>query len=167
LNQTSTYTLSCTNTSGSSTAAATVNVSAPSVPPAPTIYFNPPSQGYSVGSDITIEIHENSGTTGVNAVQANFGYPADKLTFVSADGSASAFTTQAQSTGGNGAVTLARGVIGSLTGDQLIAKVTFHVNAAGTANLSFTTGSALISATTNQNILNSLSADGTAVYTLQ
>jgi hypothetical protein len=167
LNQTSTYSMTCTNGTSSATASSTVTVSAPSIPPAPTIYFNPPTQGYTVGSNITIEIRENSASTGVNAVQANFSYPSDKLTFVSADGSTSGFTTQAQSVGGNGTVTLARGVIGSLTGDQLIAKVTFKVNIAGTANLSFVNGSALISSTTNQNIISSLSADGTGVYTLQ
>jgi hypothetical protein len=167
LNQTSTYTMTCTNGTASATASASVTVSAPTVPPAPTIYFNPPTQGYTVGSNITIEVRENSGSTGVNAVQANFSYPSDKLTFVSADGSASGFTTQAQSVGGNGTVTLARGIIGSLSGDQLVAKVTFKVNIAGTANLSFVNGSALINATTNQNVISSLSADGTGVYTLQ
>jgi len=167
LNQTSTYTLTCTNTSGSSSASATVTVGAPTVPPSPTIYFNPPSQGYSVGSTITIDVRENSGSANVNAVQANFSYPADKLTFVSADSSASGFTTQAQSTGGNGTVSLARGVIGGLTGDQEIAKITFTVNLAGTANLAFTSGSALINSSTNQNIIPSLSADGVGVYTLQ
>lgn len=167
LNQTSTYTLTCINGTASATASATVTVSAPTIPPAPTIYFNPPTQGYTVGSNITIEIRENSGSTGVNAVQANFSYPSDKLTFVSSDGSGSGFTTEAQNVGGNGTVTLARGIIGSLTGDQLIAKVTFKVNTTGTANLSFINGSALISASTNQNIISSLSADGTGVYTLQ
>jgi hypothetical protein len=167
LNQTSTYTMTCSNGTDSATSSATVTVSAPTVPPAPTVYFNPPTQGYGVGSNITIEIRENSGSTGVNAVQANFSYPTDKLTFVSADGSGSAFTTEAQSVGGNGTVTLARGIIGSLTGDQLIAKVTFKVNIAGTATLSFANGTALISSTTNTNIISSLAADGTGVYTLQ
>jgi len=62
---------------------------------------------------------------------------------------------------------LARGVIGTLTGDQLVAKVTFKVNIAGTANLSFVNGTSLISSSTNQNIIGSLSADGIGVYTLQ
>jgi hypothetical protein len=167
INQTSSYNLTCTNSAGSATTSAVVKITAPTIPPAPTIYFNPPTQGFSIGSNVTIEIHENSGNTGVNAVQANFSYPASLLTFVSADSSASAFTTQAQSTGGNGTVALARGVIGSLTGDQLIAKVTFKVNAAGTANLTFTNGTSLIDSTNNQNIISSLSADGVGVYTLQ
>lgn len=167
LSQTSNYNLTCTNGTDSATASTTVTVGAPTIPPAPTIYFNPPTQGYSVGSDMVIEIRENSGGTNVNAVQANFSYPADKLTFVSADGSTSGFTTQAQNIGGNGTVTLARGIIGSLSGDQLIAKVTFKVTAAGTANLTFVNGSALIDSSSNQNIISSLSADGVGVYTLQ
>ena len=167
LNQTSAYTLTCAGSGGSASATATVTVTAPQIPPTPTIYFNPPSQSYSVGSTITIEVRENSGSAPVNAVQTNFSYPADKLTFVSADGSTSGFTTQAQSTGASGSVTLARGVIGSLTGDQLIAKVTFKVNIAGVANLAFVSGTSLVSASTNQNIIGSLSADGIGVYTLQ
>jgi len=167
LNQTSSYTLTCSGSGGSASATAAVTVSAPQIPPSPTIYFNPPSQGFSVGSTITIEVHENSGSAPVNAVQANFSYPADKLTFVSADGSASGFTTQAQSTGGNGQVSLARGVIGSLTGDQLVSKVTFKVNLAGTANLTYVSGTSLISSSNNLNIIGSLAADGLGVYILQ
>jgi hypothetical protein len=167
INQTSSYTLTCSGSGGSASATATVTVTTPQVPPAPTIYFNPPSQGFSVGSNVTIDIRENSGSAGVNAVQANFSYPTDKLTFVSADGSGSGFTTEAQSTGANGQVSLARGVIGSLTGDQLIAKVTFKVNIAGVANLTYVNGTSLVSSSTNQNIIGSLSADGLGVYTLQ
>jgi hypothetical protein len=167
LNQTSSYTLTCTGSGGSTSATTSVTVKTPQIPPAPTIYFNPPSQTFSVGSTFTIDIRENSGSATVNAVQANFSYPSDKLTFVSADGSASPFTTEAQSIGGNGQVSLARGVVGSLTGDQLISKITFKVNITGVANLSFVNGSALIDSTSNQNIIGSLAADGIGVYTLQ
>ncbi|MBX4197187.1 hypothetical protein KW801_01365 [Candidatus Saccharibacteria bacterium] len=167
LNQTSSYTLTCTGSGGSTSATTSVAVTAPVIPPAPTIYFNPPSQNFSVGSTFTIDIRENSGSATVNAVQANFSYPSDKLTFVSADASASPFTTEAQNTGSNGQVSLARGIIGSLSGDQLISKITFKVNVAGVANLSFVNGTALISSTSNQNIIGSLAADGIGVYTLQ
>lgn len=167
LNQTSTYTLTCTGSGGSTAASTTVTVSLPQKPTPPTVYFNPSSQTYSVGSTFTIDVREDSATQTVNAVQANFSYPADKLSFVSADGSASGFTTQAQNTGGAGQVTLARGIIGSLSGDQLVAKVTFKVDAAGVANLSFINGTSLVSSTTNQSILSSLSATGIGAYTLQ
>ncbi len=167
LNQTSSYILNCTGSGGSTSATASVTVTAPQIPAAPTVYFNPPSQSFSVGSTITIDVRENSGSATVNAVQANFSYPANLLTFVSADSSTSAFTTQAQSTGSNGQVSLARGVIGGVTGDQLISKITFTVNVAGVANLSYTTGTALIDSTTNQNIIGSLAADGSGVYTLK
>jgi hypothetical protein len=167
LNQTSSYTLTCSGSGGSTSATTSVTVSSPQVPPSPTIYFNPPSQNFSVGSTFTIDIRENSGSAAVNAVQANFSYPADKLTFVGADASASAFTTEAQSSGANGQVSLGRGIITSLSGDQLISKVTFKVNVTGVANLSFLNGTSLVSSTNNQNIIGSLSADGIGVYTLQ
>jgi hypothetical protein len=165
--QTSSYTLTCSGTGGSTSATTSVTVTAPQIPPAPTIYFNPPSQSFSVGSTFTIDIRENSGSATVNAVQANFSYPADKLTFVGADASSSPFTTEAQSTGGNGQVSLGRGITGTLTGDQLVSKITFKVNTIGVANLSFVNGSSLVSSTTNLNIIGSLAADGIGVYTLQ
>lgn len=175
LNQTSSYTLTCSGTGGSTSATTSVAVTQPQKPPAPTIYFNPPSQSYAVGSTFTIDIREDSGSTGVNAVQANVSYPANLLTFVSVaagTSAGSAFTNVAQSTGGSGTVSVGAGASCSasctpLTGDQLVAKVAFKVNTNGVANLSFSNGSALLSATTNQNIINSLSADGIGVYTLQ
>ena len=168
LNSTSTYNLSCTGAGGTTSASTTVTVNPLSAPQPPTVYLKPGSQAYSLGSTITLEVRENSGTTAVNAVQANFSYPTDKLTFVSIDATTSAFTTEAQSTGGNGQVALGRGIIGTLTGDQLIAKVTFTVNSvAGTASLPFTNGTMLINSSTNSNILPSLSATGSGTYTLQ
>lgn len=170
LNQTSTFNLSCTGDGGTATASTTVTVSSSTTgpPPAPTVYINPLTQTYTQGSTITVEVHENSGSTGVNTVQANFSYPTNLLTFVSIDGSTSPFTVQAQSTGGNGTVSIARGVIGSLTGDQVVATVTFTVNSTpGTAKLAFTTGTALYSSSNSSDILGSLAATGTSTYTIQ
>lgn len=134
-------------------------------PPPPTIYLNPASQTVGPSGTVTLEVRENSGTTGVNAVQANFTYPTSQFTFVSVDASTSAFTTAAEGTGGAGQVKIARGLTGSVTGDQLIAKVTFQATAtSGTANMAFTTGTALVSSGTNQDILGSLAATGGGTY---
>lgn len=136
-------------------------------PPPPTIYLSPASQTLAGGGTLTLEVRENSGTTGVNAVQANFSYQTSLLTFVSIDTSTSAFTTQAEASGGAGQVKIARGITGSLTGDQLIAKVTFKATTtSGTANLAFTTGTALVNSSTNQDILSSLAATGGGAYTV-
>jgi hypothetical protein len=168
LNNSSTYTLTCTGAGGTASASTTVTVSTSSTPNPPTVYLKPGTQAYALGSTITLEVRENSGTTPVNAVQANFSYPTDKLTFVSIDATSSAFTTEAQSTGSNGQVSLGRGIIGTLSGDQLVAKVTFKVNTvAGTASVPFTNGTMIISSSANQNVLPSLAATGPGSYTLQ
>jgi hypothetical protein len=202
----------------------------------PTIYLTPSAQTFAGGSTITVQVRENSGTTPINAVQTNFSYPANLLTFVSASYNSASFGTPAgvlpyfngtisQSgttiTGsgtsfssfmngktitysdgttatvtfvsstqltssvsktvaagstyiiGKGTVELGAGATcsttcGSLINDQLIATVTFTAaSTSGTANLAFTTGTALVAAAApNQDILGSLAATGGATYTI-
>jgi len=134
-------------------------------PPPPTIYLTPTPQTFAVNTTFSVQVRENSSTTTVNAVQANFSYPANLVDFVSISTTGTAFTTDAPSSGGAGSVSIARGIIGTLTGDQLIATVTFKTKTVGgTANMVFTTGTALVSSTTNQNILGSLAATGSGSY---
>jgi hypothetical protein len=127
-----------------------------SKPTAPAVYIKPSNGTHAAGSTFKIEVRENSGSIPVNAVQANFSYP-ESLSFVGAEASGSPFTIPAQTNGGAGTVTLARGVIGSLSGDHLVAKVKFKANLAGTAKLSFSTGTALVSVTDNQNLITTTS----------
>ena len=128
-------------------------------PAAPTIYLSPASQTMAVNTTFTVDVRENSGTTAVNAVQANITYSPALVDFVSIDTTNSAFTTAAQATGGSGQVTIARGVIGSITGDQLVGTITFKTKTTdGTAAMAFATGTALVNASTNLDILGSLSA---------
>lgn len=134
-------------------------------PPAPTVYLTPAAKTYPVNTTFTVQVRENSGTTAVNAVQANFSYPTNLLQFVSIDTTGTAFTTIAPSSGGSGQVSIAQGIIGSLTGDQLIATVTFKtLTTGGTAAMAFTSGTALLNSTTNTDILGSLSATGGASF---
>jgi hypothetical protein len=91
---------------------------------------------------------------------------------VSIDTTGSAFTTVAQTTGGTGQVKVGLGVTCSatcpaVTGDQLVAKVTFKSKlTGGSTNMAFNSGTALVSSATNTDILPSLASTGGATYTV-
>ena len=136
-------------------------------PAAPNVYLTPSSKTMAANTTFSVQVRENSGSTAVNAVQANFSYPANLVDFVSIDATSSAFTTEAQSSGGSGQVNIARGIIGSLTGDQLVATVNFKTKTtSGAAAMVFVSGTALVSSSTNQDILGSLSATTGGTYTV-
>jgi hypothetical protein len=139
-------------------------------PTPPTVYLSPASQSFKAGATFSVQVRENSGTTGVNAVQANFSYPTSLVTCTSIDASASVFGIEAQATCSAGQVTIGRGISGGsapLTGDQLVATVNFTVGVTGgSAVMAFTSGTALVSASTNQDILGSLAATAGATYTI-
>jgi chitodextrinase len=136
----------------------------------PTIYLTPASQTFKAGATFSVQVRENSGTTGVNAVQANLSYPSNLLTCTGIDATSTAFGVEAQSTCSAGQITIARGISGgssSLTGDQLVAVVNFTVGSTGgSAAMAFTSGTALVSASTNQDILGSLAVTGGATFTI-
>jgi hypothetical protein len=139
-------------------------------PAAPSVYLTPASQSFGPSTTFTIQLRENSGATPVNAIQANLSYPASLVNFVSIDATASAFATQAQNSGGAGVVNIARGTCGgcaALTGDQLVATLTFQTKTtSGTAAVPFTAGTALINSNTNQDILGSLANTQGGSYTI-
>lgn len=138
----------------------------PTQPPltTPSVSIAPYSQSVGSSATFSVEVRANSGTTTVNAVQANINYPVDLLEVVGIDSSTSRFTSEAQATYSGGQIMLARGVIGGISGDQLIAKVTFRAKAQnGTANLAIAPGTSLVSASTNQNILGSASTRGAVI----
>lgn len=110
------------------------------------LYITPPGGSYSNGATVTITIRENSYSTPVNAVQANLTYPAAQLQFqsISAGAGTSPFTTVLQSTGGSGSVQIGVGLLGnSVTGDAVVATVTFTVIGTGTAPIQFAAGSGI------------------------
>jgi len=135
----------------------------------PTIYLTPASQTFGPGTSFSVQVRENSGTTAVNAIQANLSYNPSLLTFVSISTTGTAFGVTAQSSGGSGAVNIALGVSGgspAVTGDQLVATINFTTTTTGgTATVPFTTGTALVSSTTNTNILPSLSSTAGGSFT--
>jgi hypothetical protein len=141
-------------------------------PAPPSVYLSPSSMTVGPNGTVTVQVRENSGTTAVNAVQANFSYPTSLLAFVSIDGTGSAFGTAAQGTGSAGQVSIARGTscssgCTSVTGDQLVAIVTFQANTTnGAATLAFTSGTALIESTNNTDLLGGLANTVGGTYTV-
>ncbi len=112
------------------------------------------NQTPNTGDIVKVSVWEDSGNQPVNAVQASIEYPANKFTYVSSDGSRSAFEIQAQNTGKDGKIVIARGHKGSLTGRQLVAVVSLKTkNGSGNATLRFNNDTHLVSADTNQDIL--------------
>jgi len=127
------------------------------------LYLSPSSGSVIGGSTITLGIRENSGSTEVNAVQANLSYPAN-LFDVTAVNSSSAFNIVAENSYGNGSIKIGRGALPAVKGDQLVASVTFTAKTtSGTARVSFVSGSEVDSASNNTNILSSKSGGN---YTL-
>jgi hypothetical protein len=118
----------------------------------PSLYIAVTTGQAAVGSKIAVQLKENSGTTGVNAVSAQLTYPSNILHFVSLDATGSNFDIDANSSASNTTITVNRGHAGSLTGDQFIATVYFTVTGSGTAAMGFGSGSAVVSSTTNMDI---------------
>jgi hypothetical protein len=116
------------------------------------IYLTPGSGSYAVGSNFTVTVRENSGSQ-VNAAEADLSYSTAYLEFVSIDASGSAFGIDASSTGGNGSVSIARGNTSPVSGDQLVAKVTFKALLAGPANVTMQNNSVVLSSSTNSNVV--------------
>lgn len=120
---------------------------------ADSIYVTPASGNYPVGTSFTVSVRENTSTQ-VNAVQADLAYSSN-IQFVSIDASGSAFGIDASSTGGGGVVSMSRGTIVPVSGDKLVAKVTFKVVAAGKATISMQESSVVLSSSTNTDVIKS------------
>lgn len=105
------------------------------------------------GSTIAVQIRVDTGGQAVNAVQADFTYPTDKLTFTSIDATGSAFDVDASSSGGSGAVSVARGSTTPKTGDLLVATINFNVTTTGTITLALQNSSVLVRSSDSTDIL--------------
>jgi hypothetical protein len=127
---------------------------------APSVYLTPATQTISESTEFTVEIRENSGTNTVNAIQANLSYPSTLLDVVSVDTSTAAFRVEAEKSFANGTIKLGLGDADSPgSGDQLVAVIRFKSKTtAGVANVSFTSGTALIDSTTNSDLLGTLNS---------
>ncbi len=118
------------------------------------------SGSQSLGSNFTVNIRENSGTDAVNAVQADVTYDPAKLQFVSIDYTNSAFDLEGYSnSSGSGIVNIARAKsVTPVTGDKLVAVITFKAIGIGSTSVGFANSSAIISAGPSANILTNTNA---------
>lgn len=114
-----------------------------------TLYFSPGSGTKYNGQNFTVSVRAK-GMDNVDAVKAVFTYPTDKLTFVSISSGGSAWGIKAQETASGGTIEIDRGNIGNLSGDKLVASVTFKPKTnSGTVSLNFTGDCALTLAGAN------------------
>jgi hypothetical protein len=111
-----------------------------------------------VGSTLTVQVRVNSGGHSVNAVQSDFTYPTNLLTFSSIDLTGSAFGITAQQTGGSGTVNIGLGASAPVSGDLQVANITFNVASGGTADLTFLGTSALTDSGSNTDVLGTTTA---------
>lgn len=123
----------------------------------PNIFLSSPANSVIPGQNFSVSIKENSSKQNVNAVQATVSFPSDLLDVVSVDSSESNFKINVFESTQKGKITVTRGQIGGLMGEALIAKVNFRAKASGKATIKFENDTALMSSTTNTNILNSSS----------
>ncbi|HEX8182999.1 MAG TPA: Ig-like domain-containing protein [Candidatus Saccharimonadales bacterium] len=123
--------------------------------------FTTSANSYKIGDTFEVAVYENSDTQCANVVQADFTYPANLLKYNAASASGSKFESVLSSDSGNGTVSLqqytTRKECGSggastsgVSGNQLIARVSFTVINAGTAALNFSPNSTAISSSDNQ-----------------
>lgn len=104
------------------------------------------------GKEFSVEVRTNSSQP-INAVTALVSYPTDQLTLVSVSDAGSAFDVNVPQTNSAGLVTMTKGSLTPVTGNQLVGTLLFKAKAVGTAPLTVTTDSKLVNSSTNTNIL--------------
>lgn len=110
----------------------------------------------SVRNNFTVALRLNSETEPINVVSGELVYSADKFEFISADVVGSAFPSIIESAGGNGRVKLVVSILGgepAVTGDQLVANLTFRPLSTGMGSIDVTGTSMALSSNTNINLL--------------
>jgi hypothetical protein len=94
--------------------------------------------------NVDVSVRMSTGTTKVNAVQANLSYSTSSLQFISIT-AGSAFEIEAEKSGGGGSVKIGRGTLSPKSGDKLIATVRFKaLKSSGTASITWAAGSQLV-----------------------
>ncbi len=130
-----------------------------------TLQLSPASATVTPNSTFTVAVRLNTGTESINAVQANFKYPATMVEYVSISAVGSAFEIGAPSSGGGGKVSIARAQLGGVSSnDALVATVTFRVLAgSGSVVMAFTGGTEALSNKDSRDVLTGTSG---ATYTI-
>lgn len=125
--------------SATGNAALTLESSAPSV---------------AVGQKVHVLVYSNSKDENANAVQAYVTYPSEQLKLVSINSDKSAYPIKASETSSNNTIQISRGVIGGLTGKQLVTDIEFVAVAPGKAKFGYDqSNSVLVSSVSNKNIV--------------
>ena len=131
------------------------------------LYFSPAAGIFTEGETFEVEIWVDTKGENVNAIAAYFSYPEDKLEALGVSREGSAMTLFAEETAGGGKVSISGGkATPGISGIQKVASVSFRAKTAGTAILLFTSDSAVLEDSDNQNILD-LGLSASAVYTIQ
>ena len=130
--------------------------------------FSPSSGSYNVGSTFSVSVYTSSTDQAMNAASGVISFPADKLevTSVSKTGSIFSLWVQDPSFSNDAGTVTFEGIVlnpGFTGGSGKIVTVTFRVKAAGSADLSFSSGSVLANDGSGTNILSGL---GTADFDL-
>jgi hypothetical protein len=131
------------------------------------VFLSPSSGSVTNGNNLVVNVFEDSGAEPVNAASLRISYPTSLLQYVSISNS-SAFNIVATSSGGGGAVSIDRGANPAVTGNQLIASITFKAVANGTASVTFPGGNSdakVLSQNTNQSITTSAAGGSYSITT--
>lgn len=114
------------------------------------LYLTPGSLSYTPGTTFTVPVKLDTGTTGINAIQADITYPANLLAVESIDDSGSAFALSVTKTALNGDISIIRGSFTPVKGNNLlIANINFKALASGIAPLEFKESSAAVNGPTD------------------
>lgn len=120
------------------------------------LYLSPACGPAFNGSNLTVDVHVDSGSTAINAVQSDLTYSSSQFNVVSVT-VASGWTQAQNDTSTPGSILFAAFPANSpfsTTGDQKVATIVFQAKAAsGTASVSFANSSAVAEASDSANIL--------------
>ncbi len=108
---------------------------------ASTLSLSPAQNHFTLNSTFQIELHLNTGNEAVNAISTTLSYPQDKLEVLDVN-IYPAFSVPVDSSFGNGAITITRGSLSPVSGDIVVALITFKAKALGVATVSFSQNSA-------------------------
>jgi hypothetical protein len=127
--------------------------------------LSPATQAVTKGQQIDVSVWANSGSKGINTVEADINYPADYFDFVSVDDTNSSLPYAVEGDAKDGVITIVRGTTSSVKGNSLVAVVKLQAkDQAGVAKLSFSKDSKVFTSNNNKNIL---SKTGTGTYTIK
>jgi len=119
-----------------------------------TLSLVPATLTISSTATFNVAVRVNTNGMATNAVQFEVIYPSNRLQVTGVSGTGSAYGIEAENTTGTGFVRMARGNIATVTGDQLVATISFQGLSAGAANVVFISSkSAVLRASDSVNVL--------------